>query len=113
MRLSYGMKLEQTQKLIMTPELRQAIMVLQLSSMVSTVYRCPSGKSTSWVSEEAEDKPPADKNKDDFARSGVIIFLNAAKIDRSFDRAGQNTRKERTTSNILFPKSLLCRNICT
>jgi DNA-directed RNA polymerase specialized sigma54-like protein len=38
MRLSYGMKLEQTQKLIMTPELRQAIMVLQLSAMDLAQY---------------------------------------------------------------------------
>lgn len=33
MRLGYGMKLEQTQKLVMTPELRQAIKVLQLSAI--------------------------------------------------------------------------------
>ena len=33
MRLSYGLSLEQTQKLIMTPELRQAITILQLSAL--------------------------------------------------------------------------------
>ncbi len=38
MRLSFGLSLEQTQKLIMTPELRQAITILQLSSMELTEY---------------------------------------------------------------------------
>lgn len=33
MHIGYGLRLEQTQKLIMTPELRQAITVLQLSSL--------------------------------------------------------------------------------
>ena len=32
MKLNFGLQLEQTQKLIMTPELRQAIKILQLSS---------------------------------------------------------------------------------
>ncbi len=38
MRLSYGLSLEQTQKLIMTPELRQAITILQLSALELTTY---------------------------------------------------------------------------
>jgi DNA-directed RNA polymerase specialized sigma54-like protein len=38
MRLGYGMKLEQTQKLVMTPELRQAIKVLQLSAIDLAQY---------------------------------------------------------------------------
>ncbi|MCS5696504.1 RNA polymerase factor sigma-54 [Desulfofundulus thermocisternus] len=38
MRLGYGLNLEQTQKLIMTPELRQAITVLQLSSLELSLY---------------------------------------------------------------------------
>lgn len=33
MRMGYGLRLEQTQKLIMTPELRQAITILQLSAL--------------------------------------------------------------------------------
>jgi RNA polymerase sigma-54 factor len=37
-RLSYGLNLEQTQKLIMTPELRQAITILQLSALELTTY---------------------------------------------------------------------------
>lgn len=37
-RLSYGLNLEQTQKLIMTPELRQAIAILQLSALELTDY---------------------------------------------------------------------------
>lgn len=74
MRLSYGMKLEQTQKLIMTPELRQAIMVLQLSSMDLAQYiedALLENPLLEVSEEEAEDKPPADKNKDDFA-PGVV-----------------------------------------
>jgi RNA polymerase sigma-54 factor len=38
MRLSYGLNLEQTQKLIMTPELRQAIAILQLSALELSSY---------------------------------------------------------------------------
>lgn len=33
MRLSYNLNLEQTQKLVMTPELKQAIEILQYNSM--------------------------------------------------------------------------------
>jgi len=38
MRLGYGLNVEQTQKLVMTPELRQAITVLQLSSLELSQY---------------------------------------------------------------------------
>lgn len=38
MRMGYELNLEQTQKLIMTPELRQAITILQLSSMDLSTY---------------------------------------------------------------------------
>ncbi|MDO7787916.1 RNA polymerase factor sigma-54 [Desulforamulus aquiferis] len=38
MRIDFGLNLEQTQKLIMTPELRQAITVLQMSSIELTEY---------------------------------------------------------------------------
>lgn len=38
MGLTYGLSLEQTQKLIMTPELRQAIAILQLSALELTTY---------------------------------------------------------------------------
>lgn len=38
MRMGYGLNIEQSQKLIMTPELRQAITVLQLSSLELSTY---------------------------------------------------------------------------
>lgn len=38
MRLGYSLNLEQTQKLIMTPELRQAITILQLSALELSTY---------------------------------------------------------------------------
>jgi len=38
MKLNYGLKLEQTQKLIMTPELKQALKILQLSSLELVQY---------------------------------------------------------------------------
>ncbi|HWQ43564.1 MAG TPA: RNA polymerase factor sigma-54 [Desulfosporosinus sp.] len=38
MRLGYGLNLEQTQKLMMTPELRQAITILQLSALELSAY---------------------------------------------------------------------------
>lgn len=38
MRMGYGLNVEQTQRLIMTPELRQAITVLQLSALELSMY---------------------------------------------------------------------------
>lgn len=38
MRMGYGLNLEQTQKLVMTPELRQAIVILQLSTLELAEY---------------------------------------------------------------------------
>ena len=38
MRMGIGLNLEQTQKLIITPELRQAITILQLSTLELTNY---------------------------------------------------------------------------
>lgn len=38
MRIGYGLRLEQTQKLIMTPELRQAITILQLSALELSTF---------------------------------------------------------------------------
>lgn len=38
MRLGYGLSIEQTQKLIMTPELRQAITILQMSALDLSTY---------------------------------------------------------------------------
>lgn len=90
MRLSYGMKLEQTQKLIMTPELRQAIMVLQLSSMDLAQYieNALLENPLLEVSEdEVEDKPPSDQKKDDFAQEWCDYLSECGQIDRSFDRA--------------------------
>jgi len=37
-RLGYSLNQEQTQKLIMTPELRQAITILQLSTLELSTY---------------------------------------------------------------------------
>ncbi|MFY9140844.1 MAG: RNA polymerase factor sigma-54 [Thermacetogeniaceae bacterium] len=90
MRLSYGMKLEQTQKLIMTPELRQAIMVLQLSSMDLAQYienALLENPLLELSEEEAEEKPPTDKKKDDFTQEWCDYLAECGQIDRSFDRA--------------------------
>lgn len=38
LRIGYGLRLEQTQKLIMTPELRQAITILQLSALELSTF---------------------------------------------------------------------------
>ncbi len=58
MRMSYEITLEQTQKLIMTPELRQAIELLQLNSLELKEY----------ISKELEENPviEIDENSEDF-----------------------------------------------
>ncbi len=64
MRMGYGLHLEQTQKLIMTPELRQAITVLQLSSLELGMYIEQQLQENPLleINEEGQDTETADKN---------------------------------------------------
>lgn len=64
--MSYNLSLEQTQKLIMTPELRQAIKILQLSSMELTDYIGEEILNNPILEYEEEDnlkEPTVDKEK--------------------------------------------------
>ncbi|SHK75922.1 RNA polymerase, sigma 54 subunit, RpoN/SigL [Desulforamulus aeronauticus DSM 10349] len=69
--MDFGLHLEQTQKLIMTPELRQAITVLQLSSVELTEYveqqvmENPLLEVKEHDPERQEDSPPPDKKEQD------------------------------------------------
>lgn len=57
MRMGYGLNVEQSQKLVMTPELRQAITVLQLSSLELSTYieqQCQENPLLELKEEEAE-----------------------------------------------------------
>lgn len=60
MQFSYGMHLEQSQKLIMTPELRQAIQLLQYSSMELMEY----------IQNELEENPTLELNEE---RDGEVV----------------------------------------
>ncbi|WP_066633387.1 RNA polymerase factor sigma-54 [Desulfolucanica intricata] len=60
MRMGYGLNIEQTQKLIMTPELRQAITVLQLSSLELGMY----------IEEQLQENPMLEVHEDDLERGG-------------------------------------------
>lgn len=108
MRLSYGMKLEQTQKLIMTPELRQAIMVLQLSSMDLAQYIenvLLENPVLEVSEEEAEEKPPSETQKDDFTQEWCDYLTECGQIDRSFDRAwAEHEEKEQYNLEHFVPQ---------
>ncbi|BAF60905.1 MAG: RNA polymerase factor sigma-54 [Pelotomaculum sp.] len=58
MRMGYGLNMEQTQKLIMTPELRQAITVLQLSSLELSMY----------IEQQLQENPMLELTDDDYGR---------------------------------------------
>lgn len=60
MRLGYGLNVEQTQKLVMTPELRQAITVLQLSSLELGMY----------IQKQLEENPLLELKEDEPERDG-------------------------------------------
>ncbi|TYO94853.1 RNA polymerase factor sigma-54 [Desulfallas thermosapovorans] len=59
MRMGYGLNIVQTQKLIMTPELRQAITVLQLSSLELDMY----------VQQQLQENPLLEVREEDFERT--------------------------------------------
>lgn len=65
MRMGYGLNVLQTQKLIMTPELRQAITVLQLSSLELETYVEQQLQENPLleVGEDDADQQPADQEK--------------------------------------------------
>lgn len=58
MRMGYGLNVEQTQKLIMTPELRQAITVLQLSALELSMY----------IEQQLEENPLLELREDEVER---------------------------------------------
>lgn len=61
MRMGYGLNVVQTQKLIMTPELRQAITVLQLSSLDLSMY----------IEQQLQENPLLELGEDDKGESPV------------------------------------------
>ncbi len=97
MRLNYGMKLEQTQKLIMTPELRQAIKILQLSAMDLAQYvenAMLENPLLEVSEEEHEETPPSEEEKDDFTEEWCDYLAECGAIERSFERAAGYEEKE-------------------
>jgi RNA polymerase sigma-54 factor len=112
MRLSYGMKLEQTQKLIMTPELRQAIMVLQLSAMDLAQYvehAMLENPLLEVTEEEHEETPSSKEEKDDFAEEWCDYLAECGQIERSFEQAAGYEEREHYSLSILLPRRPACR----
>lgn len=71
MRLGYGLSLEQTQKLIMTPELRQAIAILQMSAMDLSQF----------VEEELQENPLLERTDDETGKDQVDEVRDEEKFD--------------------------------
>lgn len=63
MRIGYGLNIEQTQKLIMTPELRQAITVLQLSSLELSKY----------IEQQLQENPLLELRDDDAEKAAELV----------------------------------------
>jgi RNA polymerase sigma-54 factor len=95
MRLGYGMKLEQTQKLVMTPELRQAIKVLQLSAidLAQYVENAMLENPLLEVTEEEHEEAPS-KDEDDFNEEWCDYLAECGQIERSFEQAAGHEEKE-------------------
>ncbi|OQA10375.1 MAG: RNA polymerase sigma-54 factor [Firmicutes bacterium ADurb.Bin373] len=74
MRMGYELNIAQTQKLIMTPELRQAITVLQLSSLELTRY----------IEQQLQENPLLELYDDDGEKN--LEFLDKDKGDESGDK---------------------------
>lgn len=71
MAMSFGLKLEQTQKLILTPELKQAINILQLSSLELTAY----------VEQELLENPVLELKEEDKDHHGEELKLSEGEGD--------------------------------
>ncbi len=71
MKLSYDLHLEQTQKLIMTPELRQAIELLQFNSMELNEY----------ISRELEENPMLEREKPKDEFEDIDKYTDEKEID--------------------------------
>lgn len=84
MRMGYGLNIEQTQKLIMTPELRQAITVLQLSSL----------ELESYIEQQLQENPLLEINEDqDKAETETVEMAEAGKeteYDKEYDMDWEN-----------------------
>lgn len=61
MNIGFGLRLEQTQKLIMTPELRQAIKILQLSSLELNEYVNQAIMENPLIDIKEEEQPESEK----------------------------------------------------
>ncbi|HHW43597.1 RNA polymerase factor sigma-54 [Desulfofundulus thermobenzoicus] len=78
MRLGYGLNVEQQQKLIMTPELRQAITILQLSSLELSMY----------IEQQLEENPLLELREEDAERDQELVeSLEGQKVEG--ERAGE------------------------
>lgn len=92
MHLGYSLNLEQTQKLIMTPELRQAITVLQLSAaeLVQYIENAMLENPLLEVPEEPdaeENEIPERTRNDDFTSDWCDYLSECGHFDRTLDRA--------------------------
>lgn len=92
MHLGYGLNIEQTQKLIMTPELRQAITVLQLpaAELVQYIENAMLENPLLEIPEELdgeEDEHSEKAGRDDFKSDWCDYLSECGHFDRSLDRA--------------------------
>lgn len=97
MRMGYGLNVEQTQKLIMTPELRQAITVLQLSSLELGTY----------IDEQLQENPLLELREDEADHGETAAASEIEKVEP------EETKKEydvdweeyfNDSSDLGFPK---------
>lgn len=102
MNIGFGLRLEQTQKLIMTPELRQAIKILQLSSIELTDYinQMIMDNPLIEIKDEAPEGDPVKENKQEINWEEYLRDLQEVrdKVERSSNR---EVKPEITYDNLL------------
>src|SRR5690554_1308210 len=91
MRLSYDLTLEQSQKLIMTPELRQAIELLQLNSLELKEY----------ITKELEENPMLEvSGSDDFDNIDKYTKEDDVDWTEYWEKYGDVSYKPQTDKNV-------------
>ncbi|MCL2336862.1 MAG: RNA polymerase sigma-54 factor, partial [Firmicutes bacterium] len=95
MRMGYGLNVIQTQKLIMTPELRQAITILQLSAL----------ELESYVEQQLEENPLLEVRDEEIERSvtGDKIAAEDKPEDNGYDIDWQDYFQD--SSDLGLPRS--------
>jgi RNA polymerase sigma-54 factor len=111
MRLTHDVFLEQQQKLVMTPELRQAIAILQMSTLELNDYIQQELEENPFLEvKEADDSFEQEKQKDDLDKAKIEDWLEYFN-DRDIGYSQQDTEEQKSFENFLTKKPTLYEHL--